>query len=120
MQYLFLIYADEAVMRTWSEEDMYRCLGEAAEYEERLKRGGHLVVAHGLEWASQATTLRKNSGKLISTDGPFAETKEQLLGFFLVNAQDRAEALALAEGLPMLETSTMEVRAVEDPAAADA
>ena len=120
MQYLFLIHADENEMKAWPEEEMYRCLGEAAEYEEQLKRGGHLVLAHGLEWASQATVLRKKSGKVVSTDGPFAETKEQLLGFFLVNTKDRAEALEMASKLPMLETSTVEVRAVEDPAADEA
>jgi hypothetical protein len=115
MRFLFLIHADEAEVKTWSEEEALRCVREGMKYDEVLKEKGHFVASHGLEWASQATILRKQSGKVVSTDGPFSETKEQLLGFYLVEAGSREQALELAAGLPMLSTgSTVEVRAIED------
>lgn len=120
MRYLALIYADQTEATAWSEEDMHRCLEAAAKYEETLKNNGHFVLAHGLEWASQATVLRKNSGKVVSTDGPLAETKEQLLGLYVLEAESREEAVAIASKLPMLDNCAIEVRAVDDPAAAAA
>jgi len=115
MRYLFLIYADEAEMKAQPMEAAMECVREALEYDEELKGKGHFIASHGLEWASQATTLRMKSGRIVSTDGPYCETKEQLLGFFLIEAKDRDEAFALASGLPMLATgSTVELRAIED------
>ncbi|MDZ5698098.1 YciI family protein [Chelativorans sp. M5D2P16] len=114
MRYAFLIHTDQSAMKSWQEEDMWECLHKADEYEAALKRSGHFILSHGLEWSSQATVLRKQSGKVVNTDGPFAETKEQLLGFLLIEARDREEAIALAAGLPMLDDSTVEVRAVEE------
>jgi len=115
MRYLFLIYADEAEMKTRPMEAAMECAQKAQPYEDELKENGQFIASHGLEWASQATTLRKRSGKVVSTDGPFCETKEQLLGFYLLEARGRDEAFALAARLPMLDTGcTVELRAVED------
>ncbi len=115
MRFLFLVYADEAAMKSRPMEELRECVRAGREYDEVLKRDGNFVASHGLEWSSSATVLRKRSGKVVSTDGPFSETKEQLLGFFLVEAKDRAEALALASNVPMLETgSSVEVRPVQD------
>ncbi|WEX11237.1 YciI family protein [Chelativorans sp. AA-79] len=115
MRFLFLIHADEVEMKARPMEDALQCVREGMEYDEFLKQHGHFVASHGLEWASQATVLRSQGGKVVSTDGPFAETKEQLLGFFLVQAKDREEALSLASRLPMLASgSTVEVRAIDD------
>ena len=115
MRYLFLIYADEAEVKARPMEAAMECMREAQAYDDELKEKGQFIASHGLEWASQATALRKRSGKVVSTDGPFCETKEQLLGFYLLEARDRDEAFALASRLPMLDTGcTVEVRAVED------
>ena len=114
MRYVFLIYANEAAMKELPEEEMHRCIDAALEYDEALKKSGHFIVSHGLEWAAQATVLRKGNGKVVATDGPFAETKEQLLGFYLIEAGNRKEAMDIASRLPMLTNgSTVEVRAVE-------
>jgi len=115
MRYLFLIHVDEAEMKAQPMEAAVECMREAQAYEEELKEKGHLIASHGLEWASQATTLRVKSGRIVSTDGPFSETKEQLLGFFLIEAEDKDEAFALASRLPMLARgSTVELRAIAD------
>jgi hypothetical protein len=96
MRFLFLIHADEAEMKTWPEEEALRCVREGMKYDEVLKEKGHFVASHGLEWASQATVLRKQSGKVVSTDGPFAETKEQLLGFYVIDCASLEEAIEAA------------------------
>lgn len=115
MRYLLLIYADEAEMRTKPLEAAMECVRAAQGYDEELKAKGHFIASHGLEWPSEATTLRMKSGRIVSTDGPFSETKEQLLGFLLIEAEGKDEAFALAARLPMLATgSTVELRAIED------
>ena len=73
-----------------------------------------MVVAQALQSTSTSTTIRKRSGKVVMTDGPFAETKEQLLGFVMIDASSREEALEIAGGIPIAEWGTIEVRAVYD------
>ncbi|WP_163267932.1 YciI family protein [Chelativorans alearense] len=112
MRYALLVYGEEAALKALPEEELRRLEREAVANDKVLQEGGHLIVGHALEWPSDATSLRTRGGKLVATDGPFAETKEQLLGFLLVEARDRDEALALAAKLPMLKNHTIEVRAV--------
>ena len=112
MRYLLLIYGDETEMKTWPEDELGRCVGEALQYDEVLKQNGQFIVAHGLEWPSQATVLRKKSGKLVSTDGPFAETKEQLLGFYLVDCENLDEVIDFAKRMKEGESCTFEIRPI--------
>lgn len=83
---------------------------EAIAYDEQLRRDGHLIMGQALRPAKEAVTLRMRDGEMSATDGPFAETKEQLAGFTLIEAQDFDEAVRLARGLPMGRVATIEVR----------
>ncbi|MCT7374917.1 YciI family protein [Chelativorans salis] len=112
MRYVLLVYGEEAALKALSEEELRELDRQGAVTDEILGESGHLIVGHPLEWTSQATSLRTRGGRLVATDGPFAETKEQLLGFILIEAKDRDEALSLVAKLPMQEGYTIELRAV--------
>lgn len=109
MRYLILIYENEAEAPSPTDAEMQRWF----EYTERLKAAGSHLGGEALQPISTATTVRKRDGKLLTTDGPFAETKEQLGGFFLVEARDLNEAIRLASGWPSARIGTVEVRPVE-------
>ena len=81
-------------------------------YDDTLKAGDHLLAAHALEPAENATIVRVRDGRISTTDGPFAETKEQLGGFILIEARDLNEAILLAAGIPSARLGSVEVRAV--------
>jgi hypothetical protein len=87
-------------------------MGETSVYCETLHKSGHLIVAEPLEPVEMAATVRVRSGKVSVTDGPFAETKEQIGGFFLINARDLNEALQVASKFPSVRIGSMEVRPV--------
>jgi hypothetical protein len=81
-------------------------------YDDELERGGHLIVAQALQPVSAAVTVRVRNGKLSTTDGPFAETKEQLGGFILIEARDLNEAIQLAAKIPLAKYGSIEVRPI--------
>ena len=81
-------------------------------YDEMLRRNGHMVGGEGLESARQAATLRFQNGKVSVTDGPYAETKEQLAGFFMLEARDIAQAIELMSKHPVVKGGPVEIRAV--------
>lgn len=112
MRYVLLIYGDEAELKARPEEELRHLGREAVARDDRLRRAGHLIARYSLEWTPLATSLRTKGGTIVKTDGPFAETKEQLLGFLLIEAKDREEAIAVASELPMVAGNTIEVRAV--------
>lgn len=112
MQYIFLLYAQEEGYGTLSEADKASWWTRINDYNDSLVKGGHYKFTSGLQSPKTARKLTKRSGKLTMVDGPFAETKEQLLGFYLIEAKDEAEALALAGNAPMAEFGTIEVRAL--------
>ncbi len=114
MKYLCLIYDEE---RDWgamppSESGAYlaECLGAAA----RIVASGHHVASEALQPVASAVTVRIRNGKLSTTDGPFAETREQLGGFYLIEARDRDEAVQVAARIPAARTGCIEVRPVVD------
>ena len=109
MKYLCLIYSDEQVLHT-SPDSPHD--SECLAYAESIQASGRMLAAEPLESVTTATTVRMRNGKLSITDGPFAETKEQLAGFYLIDAKDLNEALQVAGGVPAARVGSVEVRPV--------
>lgn len=113
MKYLCLIYDDEKSFATMTQSDMQAMMGEYYAFTEGIKKSGHHLAGEALKPVSTATTVRVRNGKMSTTDGPFAETKEQLGGFYMVEAQDLNEAIQIASRIPSAKTGSVEVRPVE-------
>ena len=109
MKYLCLIYSDEQVLHT-SPDSPHD--SECLAYAEAVQASGRMLAAEPLESVTTATTVRMRNGKLSITDGPFAETPEQLAGFYLIDAKDLNEALQVAGGIPAARVGSVEVRPV--------
>lgn len=109
MKYLCLVYSNEQVLHNSpdSPED-----AECMAYAESIQGSGRMVAAEALESVQTATTVRMRGGKLSITDGPFAETKEQLAGFYLIDAKDLNEAIQVAGNIPAARVGCVEVRPV--------
>jgi hypothetical protein len=114
MKYLLLCCHDEKEVDSMSKSEHDAVMEETMAYCEALKKSGHLLAVEGLESIQTAMSVRVRSGKLTVTDGPFAETKEQLGGFFLISARDLNEAIQVASKFPSVRFGTMEVRPVRD------
>ncbi len=114
MKYACLIYGDGNLEDPLPAIEMDALLAETLAYHEELRRQGHFIIAHPLDPAQSATTIRTRGGKLSTTDGPFAETKEQLGGFFLIEAQDLNEAIRIASRHPSARVDTIEIRPMRD------
>lgn len=112
MKYLLLIYENEASWAGMSEADQGKMFQEYLDFSGRARKNGNYVAGAALQPVSTATTVRVKNGKTLSTDGPFAETKEQLGGFYLMEAKDLDEAIALAAGIPAARTGSIEVRPI--------
>ena len=109
MQYMLLIYHDEQAL---SEADREECYTESLELARELNQSGRYVAASPLHPTSTATSVRVRDGKRLVTDGPFAETREQFGGYFVIDARDLDEALGIAARIPMARRGTVEVRPV--------
>jgi hypothetical protein len=107
MKYLCLVYLDEKKLETVPDRD---CLA----FSEGIKKSGHRIAAEALQSVHTATTVRVRNGKVSMTDGPFAETKEQLAGFYLIDARDLDEAVELAAKIPPARVGSIEVRPVRE------
>lgn len=112
MNYVCLVYGEEKYLQALSKEGLAELDRRSTAHDKSIEEAGKLVVAQGLQPTSMSTTIRKRSGKVVATDGPFAETKEQLLGFVMLQAASREEALEIAGGIPVAEWGAIEVRAV--------
>jgi hypothetical protein len=112
MQYLLLIYTNEAEMAALDDEARKRMYGEFLDLTKSMKESGNWVGGNRLDDVATATTVRIRSGKQLVTDGPFAETREQLGGYYLVEAKDLDEARALAARIPSARIGSIEVRPV--------
>jgi hypothetical protein len=112
MQYMLLIYNDEAAWQTMSEEERGRMLNEYFAYSDELRAAGAYVAADALQPTADATTVRVRDGEQLVTDGPFAETKEQLGGYYLIDADSLDEATAWAAKIPSARLGSIEVRPV--------
>jgi hypothetical protein len=109
MKYMLLIYADEKVL-----DQAYRqkCYVDSAQLARDLHASGHYLAASPLEPVATATSVRVREGKRVVTDGPFAETREQLGGFYLIEARDLDEAIGIAARIPPAARGTVEIRPV--------
>jgi hypothetical protein len=114
MKYLFLAYHEEEKLRAKSKTEMDAIVGETLAYNEELRKSGHLIAAEALLPVQTAATVRVHKGKASITDGPFAETKEQLGGFFLIEARDLNEAIQVASKMPQARQGSVEVRPIRD------
>ena len=114
MKFLFLIYHDEKTLDALPEQEMQALVDGALDYDEEIRRSGHYIVSNALQRTRTARTIRVREGKATVTDGPFAETKEQLGGFFLIEAKDIDEACAVAARFPPARLGTIEVRPVQE------
>jgi len=112
MKYICLIYDDEKKWVTMPKEEAGAIHGEYMAFTEGIKKGGQYIAGDGLQPTQAATTVRVRQGKISTTDGPFAETKEQLGGYYLINAKDLNEAIQLASRIPSVRTGSVEVRPV--------
>ena len=112
MKYLLLIYLDE--QKPLSESERQECYKESTELAQQLHSSGQYLAANPLQPTSMATSVRMRNGKSLVTDGPFAETREQLGGYFLIEAKNLDEAIAIAARVPMVRKGTVEVRPVID------
>jgi hypothetical protein len=112
MQYLLLIYENESSWANLSEEEEGKIFQEYMSFAQGIRGSGHYVGGEALQPASTATTVRVKNGKTLTTDGPFAETKEQLGGYFLVEAKDLDEAIGIAARIPGARTGSIEVRPI--------
>ena len=114
MQYILLVYGDEAGQDSATPEDQGKMMQEFADYTQWLRDSGHYVAGEALQPTAAATSIRVREGKAITTDGPFAETKEQLGGFYLIEAATLDEAIEAAGKCPGAFIGTMEIRPIWD------
>jgi hypothetical protein len=109
MKYMLLIYLDEQAL---SETERKDCYVESTQLAHEIKSNGQYLAANPLQPTAMATSVRVRDGKRLVTDGPFAETREQLGGYFLIDAKNLDEAIAIAGRIPMARKGTVEVRPV--------
>ena len=109
MKYMLLIYGDETVL---SEPEREACYVESTQLAQQIKSNGQYLGANSLYPTATATSVRVREGKRLVTDGPFAETREQLGGYFLIDARDLDEAIGIAARIPMARKGTVEIRPV--------
>lgn len=109
MHYMLLIYLDENAL---SESERQTCYAESTELAQQLHANGKYLAANPLQPTSMATSVRVREGKRLVTDGPFAETREQLGGYFLIEAPNLDEAIDVAARIPMARRGTVEVRPI--------
>jgi hypothetical protein len=114
MKYACLVYLVEREMSAMSKREADACVEESLAYDQALRRSGHLIVANALQPVETATTVRVRNGKLFTTDGPFAETKEQLGGFLLIEARDLNDAIQVAAKIPLARGGSIEVRPIKE------
>jgi hypothetical protein len=114
MKYLCLIYDAEKQMAELPPQEGRQMMGEYRTFTDDIIRTGHMIAGEALHPTSTATTIRMRNGRLATTDGPFAETKEQLGGFYLIEARDLNEAIQIASRIPSVRSGSIEVRPVVD------
>ena len=112
MQYLLLIYRNDAEYVKMDPAERKQMSAEYGVFTQAIVQSGHFKAGDGLQPTTTATTVRVRDGKTLTTDGPFAETREQLGGFYLVEAKDLDEAIKLAAAIPASRTGSIEVRPI--------
>ncbi|MCU0232236.1 MAG: YciI family protein [Acidobacteria bacterium] len=112
MRYMLLIYDPESAWESMPEAERNELFGEYMAFTESIRESGHLLAGDPLEPTATATTIRVRGGKAVTSDGPFAETREQLGGYYIVEARDLDEALGLAARVPSARIGCVEVRPI--------
>jgi hypothetical protein len=112
MKYLCLIYQDETVPQKLPKAEFEKIHSEYLAFTDEIKKSGRLLGNNGLQPTNTATTVRVRNGKVTTTDGPFAETKEQLAGYYLIEARDLNEAIQVGAKIPSARFGSIEVRPV--------
>jgi hypothetical protein len=112
MQYLLLIYEDEKAVQDRDDQSRNEIFAQYHAFTESVREAGQYIAADALQPTTTATSVRVRDGKTLTTDGPFAETKEQLGGFYLIEASDLDQAIATASRIPSARFGTIEVRPV--------
>jgi hypothetical protein len=107
MKYLCLVYSEEKNLQTMTDD-------ECMEYDAAIRKSGNCLASEALQGVHTATSVRVRSGRVSITDGPFAETKEQLAGFYLIDAQNLDRAVEIAARIPPARVGTIEVRPVRE------
>jgi hypothetical protein len=114
MKYLCLVYHEEAMIEALPAREYEAMVDEVLAYREELRASGHYVASAPLQPVRAATTVRVRNGKVSVTDGPFAETKEQLGGFYVIDARDLNDAIRLAAKMPPARLGAIEVRPIKE------
>ena len=114
MKYLCLIYSDESQWPKMPKSDTDKMMAEYGAFGEGIKKSGHYIGGNRLQPTSTASTVRIRNGKLSTTDGPFAETKEQLGGYYLIEAKDLNEAIQVGAKIPGARVGSIEVRPIAE------
>jgi hypothetical protein len=112
MKYLCLIYDDEKQWQKFPKEVQDQYMGEYMAFSDSIKKSGQFVGANQLQPVHTATVVRSRNGKVSTTDGPFAETKEQLGGYYLIEAKDLNDAIQVASRIPSAKSGSIEVRPI--------
>jgi len=114
MKYILLVHHDEESFRKRPEAERQHMLQESVQLAQQLNASGHYLAAAPLHPSSETVCVRVRDGKPLLTDGPFAETREQLGGYFLINARDKEEAIRIAARIPGARIGTVEIRQVPE------
>ena len=114
MRYLCMVCYEQKTLDNLSESEFDALVAESLAYDDELRKGGHYLYSGALQSVETATTLRIKSGKVLISDGPFAETKEQLGGFIVIEARDLDEATRLASKIPPLRLGSIEIRPIQE------
>jgi hypothetical protein len=114
MKYLCLVYHDESCIDSLPEAEYQAIIQEVLDYREQLESSGHYITSAPLESVKTATTIRVRNGKMSITDGPFAETREQLGGFYLIEASDLNDAIRVVSRMPPARLGSVEVRPLKE------
>jgi hypothetical protein len=112
MKYLCLIYDDETMWERMPENETGKLMGDYHSFTSDIRSSGHYLGGEALQPTATATTVRVRNGKMSTTDGPFAETKEQLGGFYLIEAKDLNDAIQVASRIPGARMGSIEVRPI--------
>jgi hypothetical protein len=114
MKYLCLVYVEEKQLDALPKGELDACVDESLDYDEVLRKSGHYIASDALQPVQTATTIRLRNGKPFTTDGPFAETKEQLGGFYLLEAKNLNDAIRVASKIPPARLGCIEVRPIKE------
>jgi hypothetical protein len=112
MKYMLLIYVDQQIWEKVGDDERQQMVKESVKLANEINSSGHFLAAARLQPTSTATTVRMRQGKRLVTDGPFAETREQMGGYYLIDAKDIEEAMSIAERIPGARVGAVEIRPV--------